>query len=197
MSNPKQSNKGIKALIPLIPPQLTKYVAKLYEKLHFLDIKYTETVYSTVQKYTLLRVTSKVIAKISDGPALPIFFLLYLYWKNPAPLAYMAYMLFWVFYHELGIKNLFQRHRPATAHGQKGFSFPSSHSFASGFIIVTCLFFNLPYESLLVSLSLINAANRPAYGVHYIADVIAGMALGSIAALGWPFILRIAMVVLP
>lgn len=74
------------------------------------------------------------------------------------------------------------------AAGQKGFSFPSSHSFVSGLVIVICLFFTLPYSWVLIALALINAANRPAIGVHYLADVVAGLSLGVIAGFAWFFI---------
>lgn len=197
MRSPEQRKEGKKTFIPVIPPHLLKYMTKFYEKLHALDIKYTTIVYSTVQKYTVLRIASKVIGKLSDGPALPFLLLLYYIYENPAPLTFAAYTLFWVFYHEFGIKHLFQRHRPNTAGKQKGFSFPSSHSFASGLLIVACIFFVLPYKALLIAFGLLNVINRPASGVHYIADVVAGMLLGAIAGLGWPLILRIAMVTLP
>ncbi len=81
--------------------------------------------------------------------------------------------------------------------GQPGFSFPSSHSFVSGLIIIICLFFILPYPWVLISLALINAVNRLAIGVHYLADVIAGLSLGALAGTAWVITLRIAAVALP
>jgi membrane-associated phospholipid phosphatase len=180
-----------------VPTHLSENIVKFYEKLHSIDVKYTSLVFTTVQKYTFLRVTSKVIQKLSDGPALPLFFLLYWYQGNPAPLSFAAYVSFWVIYHELGVKQIFHRSRPSTSNGQKGFSFPSSHSFASGIILIICLLFPMPWQLLLILLAVINAANRPAVGVHYIADVIAGLSLGVIVAASWPLILGIAKVALP
>ena len=55
----------------------------------------------------------------------------------------------------------------------------------------------MPWQLLLILLAVINAANRPAVGVHYIADVIAGLSLGVIVAASWPLILGIAKVALP
>lgn len=179
-----------------MPPQLTKYVSNFYERVHALDIKYTSVIYQTVQKYTVLRVLSKVIKVLSDGPAVPLFLLIYYAWENPSPFTFAAYVIFWVFYHELIIKAYFARRRPSTAGKQKGFSFPSSHSFSSGLIIVTCLSFAFPWTPFLIALAVINIINRPAVGVHYIADVIAGTILGLLAGFGWIFILRIAMVTL-
>lgn len=180
-----------------MPSKLPKNIVRFYEKLHFIDIKYTTLVFTTVQKYTFLRITSKVIAEISNGPALPLFLLLYWLYGNPSSFTFSAYIIFWVLYHEFGVKELFQRDRPDTAGKQKGFSFPSSHSFASGLILTTCFFFSFPYEPIIMIFALLNAINRPAIGVHYIADVVAGLTLGAIAGLGWPFILEIARVTLP
>lgn len=171
-----------------MPAKFPKNVTKFYEKLHAIDVKYTAAVYSTVQQYSVLRITSKVIAKLSDGPALPLFFLLYWLWQNPSPLSFALYLSFVVCFHEFGIKQIFHRRRPLMAVGQKGFSFPSSHSFVSGLIIVICVFFTLPYPWLLILLAFINAANRLAIGVHYLADVAAGLSLGVIAGFAWFFI---------
>ncbi|MCC7304172.1 phosphatase PAP2 family protein [bacterium] len=104
--------------------------------------------------------------------------------------------MFWVLYHEFIIKTYFQRHRPVTAGKQSGFSFPSSHSFSSGLLIIVCLFFSIPWTPLIIALAIINILNRPAVGVHYIADVVAGTFLGLLAGLGWLFILKIAKVTL-
>lgn len=196
MLNPKKRKESEETFIPLVPTHLPEYIVKFYEKLHSIDVKYTTIVFTTVQKYTFLSVLSKVIKKLSDGPALPIFLLLYWIKGNPSPISFAAYIVFWVLYHEFGIKQLFHRNRPDTAGGQKGFSFPSSHSFASGLIITICAFYPMPWRGFLIFLAVVNAANRPAIGVHYIADVVAGLTLGFIAGLGWPFILEIAKVVL-
>lgn len=197
MRNPEQSKESKKAFIPLIPANLSKYVTEFYEKLHAFDIKYTSVIYTTVQKYTLLAITSKVIQKILDGPALLLFLFFYFLWGNPSPLSFTAYIIFWVLYHEFGIKRYFHRNRPTTASGQNGFSFPSSHAFTSGLVIASCLYFALPYEPFLITLAVINIVNRLAIGVHYIADVTAGTILGLIAGLAWPIILGIAKVILP
>lgn len=197
MLDKKESRKDKKGFIPLLPAKFSQNIVRFYEKLHAIDIKYTSLVFTTVQKYTVLRTTSKVIAKLSDGPALPIFLLIYWAYGNPSPLTFAVYLVFWVMYHELGVKQLFHRNRPDTAGDQKGFSFPSSHSFASGLIITICLYFVFPLKTFLIALAVINAINRPAVGVHYIADVAAGIILGIVAGLGWPFTLEIAKVVLP
>lgn len=170
---------------------------KFYKQVHSYDVRYTAHLYTTVQKYTLLRVASKAVKILSDGPALPLFLAFYYFGGNPAPFFFAAYSLFWVFYHELGIKKIFQRHRPQTAGEQPGFSFPSSHAFTSGFAITSAFFFVFPWETVLVTFGILNAINRPAVGVHYIADVIAGLLLGAIASLGWVFTLGIAAVPLP
>jgi len=185
MTSPQQRKESKKALVPLLPPKFSENVSQFYDKLHALDVKYTAAVYSTVQQYSVLRITSKVIAILSNGPALPFFYLLYWLWDNPSPIYFAIFLSLAVLTHELGIKRIFHRHRPRTSEGQPGFSFPSSHSFASGLIIVLCLFFSLPVSWLLIALALLNAANRPAVGVHYIADVVAGLGLGAIAGILW------------
>jgi len=195
MRQPQQREKSKESFVPLKPSKFSENVTKFYEKLHALDVKYTAALFETVQEYSVLRVASKVIAKLSDGPALPFFYLLYWLWKNPSPLLFAFYLALAVLFHEFVIKRIFHRHRPDTAGGQKGFSFPSSHSFASGLIIITCLFFSFPLSWLLIFLALLNAANRPAVGVHYIADVVAGLALGVVAGLLWYVLLGLGEIV--
>jgi len=197
MRNPQKREESKKTFVPLVPPNLLENIEKFYEKLHALDVKYTAAIFTTVQKYTVLRITSKVFGKFSDGPALPIFFLLYWYKGNTAPWSFALYTCLWVCFHEFGIKNFFHRHRPSTAGGQKGFSFPSSHSFASGLILSICLYFLLPWSGLLIALAITNVINRIALGVHYLADVTAGFTIGILAGLGWPLILGIVRVALP
>jgi membrane-associated phospholipid phosphatase len=189
MRDPQQNDKREKSLVPLMPTKLIQYVLDFYEKLHGYDVYYSNKVYTLVQEYTPLRIVSKAIGLISDGPALPMFLLLYWYAKLPSAILFAIYTISWMLIHEFIIKAIFKRKRPYTAGKQRGLSFPSSHSFASGYIFTLCAFLPLPFKPFLILFSIINATNRPALGVHYIADVVAGLTLGAIVAFGWVVIL--------
>lgn len=185
MRNPKQSEKGKKTFIPLIPTKLGEYLTKFYKSIHELDFKYTTAVYETVQKYTLLRNVSKVLGVIFDLPAIPVFLLFYYKGNGPHLILFTCYLTFLIIAQEFGIKRMFNRHRPATAGVQPGYSFPSSHSFTSGIIIAVSLLFPIPLKGVLVFLALVNAINRTALGVHYLADISVGLFLGLAAGLLW------------
>lgn len=148
--------------------------------------------FSITQKCTPLAIFCKAFALFTDGPALPLFIFIYGYTHQVAPLTYVAYILFFILVHEFTIKRIFRRHRPDTAGTKTGFSFPSSHSFTSGIIIVTCLFFPLPYAWLIILAALFNMINRVLVGVHYLSDVVVGWFLGTLVGLGWVLLLPYA-----
>lgn len=197
MREPEQNQKQSKSFVPFIPPKLAEYGTHLYEKLHELDIKLTQKIYRTTKQYRALLFASKVIKVISNGPALPLFILLYGLGNNEGTLSFVVYVIFLVMFHEFTIKGFFHRERPNTAGNQVGLSFPSSHSFASGIIMIITIFFDIPFKAAIIIFTLLNAINRPAIGVHYVADVIAGLTLGILSGGGWILILRIAEGALP
>lgn len=47
----------------------------------------------------------------------------------------------------------------------------------------------IPYQWVIYIFAVVNALNRPLLGVHYIMDVIVGLALGAFIGAGWLFIL--------
>lgn len=86
------------------------------------------------------------------------------------------------------------RPRPYTALGyqplfpkkEKGRSMPSRHCFSAAAIAVVALYSNPPLGILLAVLAVLIAASRVITGVHYISDVLAGLAFGSgFALVGW------------
>jgi membrane-associated phospholipid phosphatase len=185
MRDPQQRKEKKSTFVPLMPTNLRKHMAKLYEKLHHFDVLYTNKIYTTTQQYTPLRILSKAIGIISDAAALPLFVFIYWITNKPHSYLFIGYTIALLFIQEFIIKEYFHRSRPKTAKGKKGLSFPSTHSFASGFASVIALALSMPYAQYILGFAVLNAANRPALGVHYIADVCAGIALGMFTAFGW------------
>lgn len=63
----------------------------------------------------------------------------------------------------------------------KGKSMPSRHSFCAAAIAVTVGIYSLPLGAALGVLALLIAVTRVLTGVHYISDVLAGLAFGTLA----------------
>jgi membrane-associated phospholipid phosphatase len=191
MGDQEQNTQNKDSFVPLVPTNLNQYVAQFYEKLHSIDIFYSNKIYSFTQQYTLLRIFSKVFAKLSDTIALPFFFLYYWSVEGESPALFALWVISCLLVQENIIKKYFHRKRPVTAGKQKGLSFPSSHAFVSGMVIAAILLFQLPFGAFLISIAVINILNRPAIGVHYLADIIAGAFLGALAGLLWSVILSL------
>ncbi|OQY47478.1 MAG: hypothetical protein B6242_04985 [Anaerolineaceae bacterium 4572_78] len=62
------------------------------------------------------------------------------------------------------------------------YSFPSGHSARIAAFATSIYFFNKPLGCLLGILAIIIALARVRIGIHYVADVIAGLILGAVIA---------------
>lgn len=77
-------------------------------------------------------------------------------------------------------------YRPLFPKAEKGRSMPSRHCFSAAAIAVAAWHCSLPLGVVLAVLALLIAASRVITGVHYISDVLAGLAFGSgFALVGW------------
>jgi undecaprenyl-diphosphatase len=91
------------------------------------------------------------------------------------------------------IKYTLRRERPRDPTGfvtiaYDKYSFPSGHSARMSCLAITVLFFYPPIGLILVLLALLVALARVVIGVHYVADVVVGLAIGAIIAasfVGW------------
>jgi undecaprenyl-diphosphatase len=63
------------------------------------------------------------------------------------------------------------------------YSFPSGHSARMSALAGAVLLFNLPLGLLLAGLALIIAAARVIIGIHYLGDVLVGLAIGGLVSL--------------
>ena len=110
--------------------------------------------------------------------------------RSAVALVYLLYlgMLAWLAWHRMG------RPRPYTALGftplfpkdKTGQSMPSRHCFSAAAIAGTAWYVLPPLGAVLAVLGVLIAISRVVTGVHYISDVLAGLAFGSVfAVLGW------------
>lgn len=92
------------------------------------------------------------------------------------------------------LRNYLNRARPYTTLGyqplfpkkEKGRSMPSRHCFSAAAIAVVAVYCNPALGAVLAVLALLIAFSRVVTGVHYISDVLAGLAFGSgFALIGW------------
>ena len=92
------------------------------------------------------------------------------------------------------VRKLIDRPRPYTALGftplfpkdKTGQSMPSRHCFSAAAIAGTAWYVLPPLGAVLAVLGVLIAISRVVTGVHYISDVLAGLAFGSVfAVLGW------------
>jgi len=85
------------------------------------------------------------------------------------------------------IKYTLRRERPRDPTGfvtiqYDKYSFPSGHSARMASLAVAVLFFNLPLGLALSALAMVVALARALVGLHYLSDVLVGLALGAIMA---------------
>ena len=134
--------------------------------------------------------------------------------RSAVGLVYLLYlgMLAWLAWHRMGqlwptlvvpasafvvgtlVRKLIDRPRPYTALGftplfpkdKTGQSMPSRHCFSAAAIAGTAWYVLPPLGAVLAVLGVLIAISRVVTGVHYISDVLAGLAFGSVfAVLGW------------
>ena len=114
-------------------------------------------------------------------------------WRQPAfwPAAVIPALTFWA---GTALRAAIDRPRPYTALGcqplfpkeEAGRSMPSRHCFSAAAIAVAAWHCCPPLGILLAALAVLIALSRVLSGVHYISDVVAGLAFGCGCALvGW------------
>lgn len=125
-------------------------------------------------------------------------------WRQPLviPAVLVPAAAFWV---GSTLRARINRPRPYTALGyqplfpkkEAGRSMPSRHCFSAAAIAVVALHCNLPLGVVLAVLAVLIAVSRVITGVHYISDVLAGLAFGSgFALVGWQVYLLAARALL-
>lgn len=88
------------------------------------------------------------------------------------------------------LKNLFMRARPFTHNGfeliipkPSDYSFPSGHSAASFAAAVSVFMYNKKWGRFFIALAVMIAFSRLYLYVHFVSDVVAGIAIGILSAL--------------
>ena len=133
--------------------------------------------------------------------------------RSAVALVYLLYlgMLAWLAWHRMGqlwpalvvpasafvvgtlVRKLIDRPRPYTALGftplfpkdKTGQSMPSRHCFSAAAIAGTAWYVLPPLGAVLAVLGVLIAISRVVTGVHYISDVLAGLAFGSVLPCCW------------
>ena len=142
----------------------------------------------------------KALRAVSTGATVAVY-LLYL-----GLLAWLAWHAMWVplgvtavvpaaaFVVGTALRAAINRPRPYTKYGfvplfpkdKTGQSMPSRHCFSAAAIAGTAWYVLPPLGAVLAVLGVLVAISRVVTGVHYISDVLAGLAFGSVfAVLGW------------
>lgn len=142
----------------------------------------------------------KALRAVSTGATVAVY-LLYL-----GLLAWLAWHAMWVplgvtavvpaaaFVVGTALRAAINRPRPYTKYGfvplfpkdKTGQSMPSRHCFSAAAIAGTAWYVLPPLGAVLAVLGVLIAISRVVTGVHYISDVLAGLAFGSVfAVLGW------------
>lgn len=142
----------------------------------------------------------KALRAVSTGAAVAVY-LLYL-----GLLAWLAWHAMWVplgvtavvpaaaFVVGTALRAAINRPRPYTKYGfvplfpkdKTGQSMPSRHCFSAAAIAGTAWYVLPPLGAVLAVLGVLIAISRVVTGVHYISDVLAGLAFGGVfAVLGW------------
>ena len=160
-----------------------------------------EQQYRTVIGWFNARPTAKkALRAVSTGATVAVY-LLYL-----GLLAWLAWHAMWVplgvtavvpaaaFVVGTALRAAINRPRPYTKYGfvplfpkdKTGQSMPSRHCFSAAAIAGTAWYVLPPLGAVLAVLGVLIAISRVVTGVHYISDVLAGLAFGSVfAVLGW------------
>ncbi|WP_300680584.1 phosphatase PAP2 family protein [Nocardioides sp.] len=81
-------------------------------------------------------------------------------------------------------------HALVLAHHSTDYSFPSDHSVMAGAVAIGVLLAHRRLGLITVGLAILMAAARVYIGVHFPLDVIAGLLVGGVVALGTFFVLR-------
>lgn len=142
----------------------------------------------------------KALRAVSTGAAAAVYLLYlgllaWLAWHAMwAPLGVTAVVPAAAFVVGTALRAAINRPRPYTKYGfvplfpkdKTGQSMPSRHCFSAAAIAGTAWYVLPPLGAVLVVLGVLIAISRVVTGVHYISDVLAGLAFGSVfAVLGW------------
>ena len=123
--------------------------------------------------------------------AVLLFWLAVWYRERLLPSVVVPAVIFWA---GSALRTRINRPRPYTALGYRplfpkaetGRSMPSRHCFSAAAIAVTAWHCSGPLGAVLTVLAVLIAASRVVTGVHYISDVLVGLAFGAGTALvGW------------
>lgn len=123
--------------------------------------------------------------------AVLLFWLAVWYRERLLPSVVVPAVIFWA---GSALRTRINRPRPYTALGYRplfpkaetGRSMPSRHCFSAAAIAVVAFYGSVPLGSVLVVLAVLIAVSRVITGVHYISDVLAGLAFGGgFALVGW------------
>lgn len=142
----------------------------------------------------------KALRAVSTGAAAAVYLLYlgllaWLAWHAMwAPLGVTAVVPAAAFVVGTALRAAINRPRPYTKYGfvplfpkdKTGQSMPSRHCFSAAAIAGTAWYVLPPLGAVLAVLGVLIAISRVVTGVHYISDVLAGLAFGSVfAVLGW------------
>ena len=142
----------------------------------------------------------KALRAVSTGSVVAVYLLYlvllaWLAWHAMwAPLGVTAVVPAAAFVVGTALRAAINRPRPYTKYGfvplfpkdKTGQSMPSRHCFSAAAIAGTAWYVLPPLGAVLAVLGVLIAISRVVTGVHYISDVLAGLAFGSVfAVLGW------------
>ena len=142
----------------------------------------------------------KALRAVSTGAVVAVYLLYlgllaWLAWHAMwAPLGVTAVVPAAAFVVGTALRAAINRPRPYTKYGfvplfpkdKTGQSMPSRHCFSAAAIAGTAWYVLPPLGAVLAVLGVLIAISRVVTGVHYISDVLAGLAFGSVfAVLGW------------
>ena len=145
-------------------------------------------------------VAKKALRAVSTGATAAVYLLYlgllaWLAWHAIwAPLGVTAVVPAAAFVVGTALRAAINRPRPYTKYGfvplfpkdKTGQSMPSRHCFSAAAIAGTAWYVLPPLGAVLAVLGVLIAISRVVTGVHYISDVLAGLAFGSVfAVLGW------------
>ena len=108
--------------------------------------------------------------------------------RSAVALVYLLYlgMLAWLAWHRMGQLWPALVFTPLFPKDKTGQSMPSRHCFSAAAIAGTAWYVLPPLGAVLAVMGVLIAISRVVTGVHYISDVLAGLAFGSVfAVLGW------------
>jgi undecaprenyl-diphosphatase len=137
---------------------------------------------------------ARLVAHLGDGPivfgGLAIFYLLRRFWQSPY-LYRVGLSIFLIVLTAMVvvtlIKFVVRRARPAppgefVTFQYDAYSFPSGHAARMAALAVSIAFFCPTFSLVMAAIALGVAMARVAVGIHFISDIVVGLAVGAIVA---------------